>query len=177
MWLALIWLMVGALGIVLEAALASSIPAYWLPDLSLLATMAAALVLRPMQGLLVACLLGLGADMVSDALVGQHAFMRLFEWLVVYALAGQIEFRRWRRQAVAGFALLLFDALGLFALSWFFLGSFSFVWTELGGWLLRALATGVFAPLVIGLAQLIGRLLSEQKARRELQLRTRRPVL
>ena len=74
---AAVWTLVGMLGISLQAMLAAALPVALVPDLSLLAAFAAALVLGRAHGLIVVCLLGLGADMVSGSLLGQHAFDQL----------------------------------------------------------------------------------------------------
>jgi hypothetical protein len=147
------------------------------PDLSLLLTLAAALVLGAGPGLLVAAGVGLGADMVSGTLLGQLACLRLLELAVTRGIAGQLDLRRGLPLAVYAFALVWIDGLGQAGLSWLFLGAFPLQAGELVTLGVRAAVTAPFAPLVGSLVRRVCELLDESDARREMRLDPRRAML
>lgn len=174
---ALAWCGVGLLGIVLEGVLAHGISPRYVPDFSLLATIAAALAFPPGRGMILAVVFGLGTDMLSGSLLGQVAMLRLFEFGLARALAGQLDLRRGVPSAVFAATLVGLDSLGLVGLSTLFLGGFPVAWSELVGLAPRALITAAFAPWVVRLALRIANVLSESETRREMRIETRRPVL
>jgi rod shape-determining protein MreD len=174
---ALAWCGVGLLLIVLEGALAQGFSVRFIPDFSLLVTIAAALAFPPGRGMILAVVFGLGTDMLSGSLLGQVAFLRLLEFGLAQALAGQLDLRRTVPAAVFAATLVGIDSLGLVGLSRLFLGGFPVAWSELVGLAPRALLTGACAPFVLGLAIRVGDALSESDARREMRIETRRPVL
>ena len=174
---ALAWSAIGLLGVAGQAMLVAGFGSGWVPDLSLLAVIAAALVLGPSEGLIVACVLGFGADMVSGSPLGQHAFVRVIELTVVRGFAGQLDLRRVVPQAVLGFAVSLLDSALLAGVSFLFVPTFAVAWSELGGLVARAAVTGLAAPAVGSLARTVIEWLSETEGRREMRLETRRPVL
>jgi cell shape-determining protein MreD len=170
-------LALGLAALVVQGLLARVLPLHLVPDLGLLVPLAAALVLEPAAALLLAAALGLGADGLSGALLGQHAFLRLLEVGIARGLAGQLDLKRAGPFAVFAAGVGIFDALGQAGLSRLFLGAFDFRWAELPAFGLRALATAACAPLV---ALMVGGLierLREGQARREMRLDTRRPML
>ena len=83
MRLALALLGLGWLAALVQGALTLLLPVWAVPDLSLLATLAAATALEPGFGLVVAVAIGLGSDMISGPWLGQFAFLRLFELSLV----------------------------------------------------------------------------------------------
>ena len=174
---ALAWCGIGLLGVAVQAILAGELSAMFVPDLSLLGTLAAALILGPAEGLLVAFALGLGTDMVSGSLFGQHALVRMLEFIAVRGFAKQLDLRRFVPLAVVGFALSLFDAALQAGVSLLFVSSFAIAISEVGGLFWRAGATAVFAPLVGTMARSVVEWLSETEARREMRIETRRPIL
>lgn len=169
-------LVAGLLGLIAVGALAGSVPVRFLPNLSLLGTVAAGLVLGPAAGLLVAASLGLTADVMTGTLVGQQAMLRVLELAVLRGFASQLDLRRGIPLSVFVAALSLADAGLLVLQSRFFLG-LSFHWSEVGGVLLRAGVNGLVAPLIGGVARWIADALDESEARREMRLDTKRPVL
>ena len=117
-----ILLAAGCLGLAFESALLAQLPAALVPGLSLLFPVAAAVLLGPIEGVLVCAALGFGADMFSGALLGQHAFLRLVEFAVVRALVGQLDLARPIPFSIFAFGVALADAAGSAALIRFFLG-------------------------------------------------------
>jgi len=174
---AAVWTLVGMLGISLQAMLVAALPVALVPDLSLLAAFAAALVLGRAHGLIVVCLLGLGSDMVSGSLLGQHAFVRVLEFLFVRAVAGQLDLRRAFPQVFVAFALSVLDSTLMAGLALVFVPAFPVAWSEVGALLGRAAVTAVLAPLVCGAAGTLTEGMSAIEGRREMRLETRRPIL
>jgi len=167
----------GLLAALVQGALAYLAPAHLVPDLSLLVTLAAALVLGPAAGLVVAATVGLGADMVSGTLLGQLACLRLLELVLTRGIAGQLDLRRGLPLAVFAFALVWIDGFGQAGLSLLFLGEFPLRAGELVTLGIRAAVTAPLAPLVGALARRVCERLDESEARREMRLETRRAVL
>lgn len=175
---ALVLFAAGVLGLALESALLAQLPFALVPALALLFPIAAALLLGPAAGLVVSAGLGFGADMLSGALLGHHAFLRLLEFVLVRAATGQFDLVRPIPFALFAFAVALADAAGSAALIAFFLGAFTLDPHALGLVALRALSTAAAAPLVLALARRVVAWGSgELDGRREMRLETKRPVL
>lgn len=175
---ALVLLAAGVIALALESALLAQLPPAAVPGFSLLFPIAAALLLGPLEGVLVSAALGFGADMLSGALLGQHAFLRLVEFAVVRAAVGQFDLVRPLPFTLFAFAIALADAAGSAALIEFFLGSFDPDARSLATVALRALATAAAAPLVLALARRVAAWGGgEGDVRREMRLETKRPVL
>jgi hypothetical protein len=167
----------GWLAALVQGAASHLLPGWAVPDLALLLTLAAALVLGPGAGFVVASGIGLGADMVSGTLLGQLACLRLLELVFTRLVAGQLDLRRGLPLIVFAFALVWIDGLGQAGLSWLFLGAFPLQPGELLTLGLRALLTAPFAPLVAAIARGVRERLDESDARREMRLDTRRAVI
>jgi rod shape-determining protein MreD len=167
----------GWLAVVVQGALAHLWAAHWVPDVALLFTVAAALLLGPGTGLVVAAALGLGADMVSGTLLGQLACLRLVELGFTRVVAAQLDLRRGLPLAIFAFAMVVLDAAGQAGLSRLFLGSFPVQTEELLTLGVHAAVTAPFAPFVGSLARRLCDRLDEGDARRELRLDPRRAVM
>lgn len=174
---ALILFAAGCLGLAFESALLAQLPAALVPGFSLLFPVAAAVLLGPIEGVLVCAALGFGADMFSGALLGQHAFLRLVEFAVVRALVGQLDLARPIPFSIFAFGVALADAAGAAVLIRFFLGELALDTRTLGVLALRALATAAAAPLVLALARRVAEWGGLDEARREMRLETKRPVI
>ena len=175
---ALVLFAAGVIGLALESALLAHLPFAAVPALSLLFPVAAALLLGPASGLVVSAGLGFGADMLSSSLLGQHAFLRLLEFVIVRAATGQFDLVRPIPFALFAFAVALADAAGSAGLIAFFLGAFAPDPRGLGLVALRALTTAAAAPLVLALARRVVAWGSgDLDGRREMRLETKRPVL
>lgn len=175
---ALVLFAAGVVALAFESALLAQLPFALVPALSLLFPIAAALLLGPGSGLVVSAVLGFGADVLSSALLGQHAFLRLLEFVLVRTAIGQFDLVRPLPFALFAGAVALLDAAGSAALIAFFLGSFSAEPRALGAIALRALTTAAAAPLVLGLARRVVAWGSgDTESRREMRLDTKRPVL
>jgi rod shape-determining protein MreD len=163
--------------VVMQSALGTILPVHLVPDLGLLVTVAAALLLGPAEGLLVAAAVGFGADMLSGALLGQHAALRLCELALTRGLAAQLDLRRPIPLAIYTGGLYLLDALGMAGLARVFLGAFPVTLHDLAAVAARAAVTALFAPALAGAARSLVRWIGEEESRREMRLDTRRPLL
>ena len=170
-------LALGMLALVLEGALATGLPAWALPDLAVLLPAASALVLGPVEGLLVAGLLGLGADMLSGSLLGQQALVRLMEFALTRRVAAQLDLRRALPFAVFALALEGLDAALQLGLAQAFLGDFPLRGADLAQVLGRAGVSAALAPPVVTSVRRIAQAFDDAEARREMRLDTRRPLL
>jgi rod shape-determining protein MreD len=168
----------GVVGLALEAALLAQLPPAAVPALSLLFAIVAALLLGPLAGLLACAALGFGADALSGALLGQHAFLRLVEYAAVRLVIGQFDLLRPLPFAAFAFAVALADAAGSAALIQYFLGGFTpdrDTLLQVGA---RSFASALAAPLVLALARRVVAFADgDVDARREMRLETKRPVL
>lgn len=167
----------GMLAVVIQSALGTILPVHVVPDFGLLVPVAAALLLGPAGGLLVAATVGLAADMLSGSLLGQQAALRICEFTLTRLLASQLDLRRTLPLAIYAAGLSLLDALGMAGLTRLFLGSFAVSAHDLGVVAARSLVDALFASPLVGVIRRLVRWIGEEEARREMRIDTRRPVL
>jgi rod shape-determining protein MreD len=169
----------GVLGLIVQSALLNLLPAPWVPDLSLLIPVAAILALPPTEGLLLAAALGISAGMFSNALLGQHALIRIIEFVVIRILNAQLDLKRALPLAVFAFAITIFDAAGIIGITRLFYGELPFPLGETGNLLIRAGVNGVVAPMlsapVRGIVERFAG--GDARHRRDVRLDTKRPML
>jgi len=169
----------GVLGLIVQSALLNLLPARWVPDLGLLIPVVAILALPPTEGLLLAAALGISAGMFSNALLGQHALIRIVEFVVIRVLNAQLDLRRALPLAVFAFAITIFDAAGIIGITRLFYGELPFSLGETGNLLIRAGVNGVVAPMLSApvrgiVARFTG---GDARHRRDVRLDTKRPML
>src|SRR5262249_59491322 len=99
----------------------------------------------------VAAGVGLGADMVSETLLGQLACLRLLELVSTRAIAGQLDLRRGLPLAVFAFAMVWLDGFGQAGLTRLFLGEFPLQAGELLNLAVPAVLTAALPPARGGL--------------------------
>jgi hypothetical protein len=97
---ALAIIMLCSLGLVIEGALVSVVPAILLPDLALVGTVAAALFLGGAPALLVLAGLGFASDLLGGAPLGLHVLSFLVPFAAARAANGSLELRRGVPEAV-----------------------------------------------------------------------------
>lgn len=175
----LVILALGVLGLIVESALLNLFPARFVPDFGLLIPVVAILALPPVEGLLLAAALGLSAGMFSNALLGQHALIRIVEFVVVRVVNAQLDLKRALPLTVFAFAITIFDAAGILGITRFFFGESPLPLGETGDLLIRAGVNGVVAPMLAGPLRRIVERFAERDARRsrDVRLDTRRPML
>lgn len=166
----------GCLALMAAGAAAIAVPVQYLPNVSLLATIAAALVLGPGPGLIVAALLGLSADVLTGTLLGQQAMLRVIEFAITRMFASQLDLRQVLPLMVFAFCLSLVDSALLVTQSRFFL-NLGFQFGEAWSAVIRAGVNGLLAPWAGGAARGLTRRLEEREARREMHLDRGRSVL
>ena len=174
---ALTWLAFGLLAVIVQGALTRGLPIQWVPDFALLVPVVGALVLGPLEGLLLSVLVGLGGDLLSGSLLGQQASLRIVEFALTKFVSAQIDLHRTAPLLVYVFALTLADGAAMSALSLVFLGDWMLRPQHLGMLLVRGAVGAAIAPLLRDLAVGIVERVSESEARHEMRLDTKRPVL
>ena len=170
-----------ALGIVApvaQGAGAAVAPAGFVPDLSLLVAVAAALVVPGGEGLLVAVAAGYAADLLSGAPLGHHAFLNLAAFTLTWMVSAQFHLRRGLALALFAFGLTILDAAATAGLSRLFSGDARVGLEGLRLVPIRGLANAFFAPAVRLLFSGIATWLNEsERKKRDVHLDTRRPAL
>jgi cell shape-determining protein MreD len=174
---ALALLALGCLAVAVQGGLARLLPGWAVPDLSVLAMLAAASTLDVGWALVVAAGIGLGSDMASAPPLGQLAFLRTVELALARLVAGQLDVRRGLPLLVFTFSVVALDGLAQIGLGRLLFGSFALHPTELLSLAGRALVTAPLAPVALALSRRLRERLDETEARRDMRLDTRRPVL
>jgi rod shape-determining protein MreD len=140
---------VGVLALIVQGTAATIVAPPVCPDLGLLVVIAMALGWRgAASGLLVACLLGYAADLLSGSLLGQHALLHLFVFAGARIVVRQLNFHGGLPLAVFAGVVILIYGLALLALTGFFVGSAELRWSWLGDQLTHAAMSALFAPAV-----------------------------
>jgi rod shape-determining protein MreD len=111
----------GAGGLVLQGALATELPARFLPDLAFLLVVALGLVWRStVGGVCVSAAIGFATDLLSGSLLGQHALLRLAAHGAARVGSRQLNLRGALPQAVFAAFLTAASAVALALLTSFF---------------------------------------------------------
>jgi hypothetical protein len=97
---ALVLILFGALGLVVEGVLVSVLPALLLPDVVLVLTIAASLFLGGAPALLTLAGLGFAADLLGGAPLGLHVVALLLPFVAARLANGSLELRRGLPEAV-----------------------------------------------------------------------------
>jgi rod shape-determining protein MreD len=168
-------LALAAVALSLQGAVASFVPARFCPDLGFLLVVALGLVWRSaVGGICVAAVIGFATDLLSGALLGQHALLRLAAWATARFGSRHLNLRGPLPQAAFVAALSVANALALALLSSFFSpgsGAGIFALREV---LPQALVNALFAPLVAWVAErAVARLGDEDPGQRLLPLASR----
>lgn len=144
---------IGLLALGIQAGLATSIPRELCPDLGLLVVIAVGLHWDDAtSGLLVSSALGFAADLLSAAVFGAHALLRVLAFTVTAVVRSQVDLRGGATLALFAANLTLLYSLGVLFLSGLTAGSGEAVsWSGIGGMFPHAAINGVFAPVVYAL--------------------------
>jgi rod shape-determining protein MreD len=161
---------------IVQGTLASLLPAALVPDLTLVVTVAVAVTAPPVAGLCFAAGVGFGADVLSGALLGQHALLRLLVFSAARLLGAQFDLRRGLPLAIFVGVLSLADALGFWMVGRVFqqsslLGADAIVLV-----LARAFWAALLSPSAVRTLGGLQEWLEEGETRREVRLEPRRPV-
>ncbi len=159
---------------VCQGGLSAHLPAGASPDLGLLLVLSLGLVWRSVGGgLLISAASGFAADLLSGALLGQHALLRVLAFGAARGGRVHVNLRGARAQMVFAAVLSVFHAGAMSALTAFFLPGVE-VGLQWGPLLLHAAVNAVAAPIVVaGVTALVARLGDEDAGRRLLRIEPR----
>ena len=165
----------GLLALVVQGALATLLVPPWCPDLALLVLIGIALRWeRVAGGLLLAATLGYATDLLSGALLGQHAILDLFAFSGTLIATRRLNLRGPWPLAFFAASFSLLYGFAMLAITGFFVGGAQLAWGWLGAQLIHAGVTGAFAP---GVSAAVGRLADwvgdDEGAHRPIALRGR----
>lgn len=172
----LVLLSIGALAPMLQGALAQFLPAALCPDLGLLLVAAVGLCGRSVAvGLLFSALVGFVADLLSGALLGQHALLRVLAYAAARSASVHVNLIGVGSKAIFVALLTVLNGLAMGALTAFFSPGAGFAWIGLGDLALSALVNALAAPLATSLVSaVLNRFGDEDGGRRLLRLESRR---
>jgi rod shape-determining protein MreD len=149
-------LMLGFAALVVQGALARTIPPPWCPDLALMVVIGVGLRWPGfMPGLFVVVPLGYAMDLLSGSLMGQHAFMRLVSYLTAAVASRQLDLSGGLSVAIFVFGMTVFYGLGIVATLSFFVGSGVVGFDVLTSALAHGVANVIAAGPMIGLVERI----------------------
>jgi rod shape-determining protein MreD len=172
-------LALGMAVLMLQGTLATFLPVRLLPDLVFLVVVGAAIAVGGLEGLAAAALLGWAMDLLSGALLGQHALLLALAYAATRVANLQLNLLRAlpRVAFVAGLSLA-YDG-GHAALASLFAGAPAPGWAFVGDALIHALANALCAPAGLLAVQQMAALLSgdEEGGRRSLRVEPRGRVL
>ncbi len=173
---ALVVFALGALATLLQAVAATFVAPRYLPDLGFLCVLALGLCWRSAAaGLVLAALLGYLTDLLSGALLGQHALVRLLVFSAARLASRHLNLRSALPLAVFTAAATLANAAAIGGLTAFFSMGVGFDRAMAADLAPHALANALFAVPVVHLTQWIGNRVGDvEGGRRILRLETRR---
>ena len=137
----------GITALILRGALAGAIPQGFHPDLVLVVVVALGLLQPGATGLLIAAGLGCMADVLTGALLGQHALLFVVAFAITRLAGAQLDLRRAAPTAFLVAALSVAYGLGSVALSRLFADGVA--WPAAGRLVSQAAIDGLVAPLVL----------------------------
>ena len=168
-------LALGAIAPMLQGGLAPFVPQGLFPDLSFLLVVSIGLCWRStVGGLLVAAAIGFVCDLLSGALLGQHALLRVFAYGTARYASDQVNLRSPGAQMVFVALLTAINALAMGSLTAFFSPGTAIGWIGIWELLLVTATNALTAPLLTALVgALVARLGDDEAGRRVLRLETR----
>ena len=114
----------GLAALIVQGALARTIPPPWCPDLAWLVVVGVGLRWPGfLSGLFVVAPLGFAMDLLSGSLMGQHALMRILSYLTAALASRQLDLSGGLSVAIFVFSLSLAYGAGIAATLSFFVGS------------------------------------------------------
>jgi len=161
-------LLLGFTALIVQGALARTIPPPWCPDLAWLVVIGVGLRWPGfLSGMFVAVPLGYGMDLLSGSLMGQHAFMRLISYLMAAMAARQLDLSGGPAVAIFVFGMTFLYGLGIVATLSFFVGSgvigFDVLTSALGHAIANVIAAG---PMISLVERVLARFSDEEVSRR-----------
>ena len=165
---------VGLFALMVQGAVASVVPARFVPDAGLLIVFAVALAVRsPLMGVSVAGVLGYATDLLSGGLLGQHLLLRMAAYGAARVGGARLNLRGALPRAVFVFFLTLGHALGIWMLAVFFVPDASSGLVGPLDVLIQAAVNALLAPAVTEAVALLSGWLSEDEGGRPMRLEPR----
>lgn len=162
----------GLLVPILQGALGPFLPRSACPDLGLLLVIALGVALRSTAaGLALSAWLGFVSDLLSGALLGQHALLRVLAFAVARLTSSHVNLQGPFTQMVLAAGLTLASAFGMLALTAFFEAGSAAVF-PVADLVWHSAVNALLAPVVVGLA-VRGLARLEDDGRRPLRLEPR----
>ncbi len=160
--------LLGFAALIVQGALARTIPPPWCPDLAWLVVIGVGLRWPGfLSGMFVAVPLGYAMDLLSGSLMGQHAFMRLVSYLMAAAASRQLDLSGAPAVSIFVFGMTLLYGLGIAATLSLFVGSnamgFDVMTSSLGHAVANVIAAG---PMIALVERVIARFSDEEVGRR-----------
>ena len=158
----------GLVALMLQGALARTLPPPWCPDLAWLVVVAIGLRWPSfLSGVCLAVVLGYAMDLVSGSLMGQHALMRLLTYLAAAVAARQLDLSGGFPVAILVFAMTFVYGVVAVAVLSFFVGSEGIGLPVVGDALAHGLANVVAAgPVLAVVERILARVSEEELGRR-----------
>lgn len=158
----------GLAALIVQGALARTIPPPWCPDLALLVVVGIGLRWPGfLAGLLIVVPLGYSMDLLSGSLMGQHAFMRVVVYLTAAIASRQLDLAGGLPVSIFVFGMTLFYGLGIGATFSFFVGSetvgFDVLSSAFGHGIANVIAAG---PMIALVERVLGRFSDDEVGRR-----------
>ena len=170
----LVLAVLGSFALMLQSAAALWLPARWLPDLGLLCVVALAVSVRsPVLGTFLAVALGYVTDLLSGALLGQHALLYLGAYGIARVLSSSVNLRGPFSLALFVLVLAFAHTVVLHAISAFFARGWAVLATSLEDVAVHALVTALAAPLVVGIVSRAAARLGDDDSGRPVHLEPR----
>lgn len=168
-------LAVGLAVLLVQGALATFAPPFAAPDLLFLVAVGTAVAVGGAEGLVVAALLGYAMDLLTGALLGQHALLLVMAYGATRVASLQLNLLRAAPLVVFIAVLTLCYDLGHAGLTRLMRGSVGLEWSDLGHVAVHALVNAVFARPAVGAVQRCAALLAgdEEAGRRTLRVEAR----
>lgn len=161
-------LLVGFVALILQGAMARTIPPPWCPDLGWLVVVALGLRWpRFLPGLFASVILGYAMDLVSGSLMGQHALMRLLTYLAAALAARQLDLSGGLPVSILVFGGTLVYGVSVVAVLSFFVGSDGVDFSVLVDAVCHGIANVIAVGPILSLVErILARLSDEEVGRR-----------
>jgi len=155
--------LLGAAALVMGGVLSGVLPVGWCPDLALVVVVGLGLRRPGPSGLLLAAGLGCLADVLTGALLGQHALLFSLAFVVTRLAGFQLDLSRPLPVGFLVAGVSIVHGIGSVALSRFFAGAAT--WPSPGRLAGQAAVDALVAPLVLPLLTLVVQALGEDDRR------------
>jgi rod shape-determining protein MreD len=145
-------LVLGALAPMVQSVIGTFIPLQYCPDLGLLLVVGLGLCWRNSHGgVVLAAAMGFITDLLSGSLLGQHTLLRLLAFGAARVASRQFNLRGIMSQAVLMIILTVLNALGVAALTSFFVAGQGWDAVVPTNLVPHALINGIAAPFAVAL--------------------------